>query len=146
MGLDMWLYAKKFIWDEEDKELSGQLSELFKDTKLKIKVVTLEAMYWRKANAIHRWFVQNVQEGSDDCRDYEVSREDLNKLFMIIDEILKDKSKARALLPTQNGFFFGSDEYDEYYFEDLEETHKKLEELLTNKALKDFYFVYSSSW
>ena len=24
---------------------------------------------WRKANAIHKWFVDNVQDGVDDCGD-----------------------------------------------------------------------------
>ena len=26
-----------------------------------------EVGYWRKANAIHGWFVRNVQNGKDDC-------------------------------------------------------------------------------
>jgi hypothetical protein len=27
-----------------------------------------QAAYWRKANAVHQWFVHTVQEGEDDCR------------------------------------------------------------------------------
>ena len=30
--------------------------------------------YWRKANHIHKWFVDNVQNGEDDCGTYEVAR------------------------------------------------------------------------
>lgn len=36
--------------------------------------------YWRKANQIHKWFVENVQDGEDDCKEYYVSREQLEKL------------------------------------------------------------------
>lgn len=36
--------------------------------------------YWRKANAIHRWFVENVQDGNDDCGEYEVTKEKLEEL------------------------------------------------------------------
>jgi hypothetical protein len=36
--------------------------------------------YWRKANQIHNWFVENVQDGNDDCKDYYVSRKQLEEL------------------------------------------------------------------
>lgn len=37
--------------------------------------------YWRKANQIHNWFIENVQGGEDDCDYYDVSREDLKELL-----------------------------------------------------------------
>ena len=40
-----------------------------------------EVGYWRKANAIHKWFVDNVQNGEDDCGDYSVSKELLEELL-----------------------------------------------------------------
>lgn len=45
--------------------------------------------YWRKANAIHQWFVDHVQDGEDDC-DYhnEVTKEDLEKLRNTCIEVL----------------------------------------------------------
>lgn len=36
--------------------------------------------YWRKANQIHNWFVQNVQGGVDECDEYEVTK---NQLLML---------------------------------------------------------------
>ena len=69
--------------------------------------IEVQLMYWRKANAIHKWFVDNVQKGTDDCGTYEVSTDKLKELLDIINEILSDKSKAKSLLPTTNGFFFG---------------------------------------
>ena len=37
--------------------------------------------YWRKANQIHNWFVENVQNGVDDCGCYEVTKEQLEELL-----------------------------------------------------------------
>ena len=48
--------------------------------------------YWRKANAVHRWFVENVQDGEDDCGTYEVNKEQLEELLSIC-ELIKDKCK-----------------------------------------------------
>ena len=39
-----------------------------------------EVGYWRKANAIHNWFVTNVQNGVDDCGKYSVSKDMLESL------------------------------------------------------------------
>lgn len=39
-----------------------------------------EIGYWRKANQIHSWFVQNVQAGVDDCDYHEVTPEQLREL------------------------------------------------------------------
>ena len=37
--------------------------------------------YWRKANQIHNWFVENVQDGIDDCGTYEVTEKQLVNLL-----------------------------------------------------------------
>lgn len=47
-----------------------------------------EVGYWRKANAIHKWFVENVQDGEDDCGRYEVAKEQLEELLDICEEVL----------------------------------------------------------
>lgn len=98
--------------------------------------------YWRKANAIHNWFVENVQDGNDDQRDYRVSIEQLQELLNIVDEVLDDREKASSLLPTREGFFFGSTDYDEDYFQDLKDT-----KLLLEKAIADGgHFRYTCWW
>jgi hypothetical protein len=45
--------------------------------------------YWRKANQIHNWFVENIQDGIDDC-DYhrEVTEEDLEELLDVCKRVL----------------------------------------------------------
>ena len=49
-----------------------------------------ELMYWRKANQIHNWFVQNVQDGKDDCGLYEVSKEKLKELLELCLIVLRE--------------------------------------------------------
>ena len=39
-----------------------------------------EAGYWRKANAIHGWFVRELADGVDECQPIQVSKEDLLRL------------------------------------------------------------------
>jgi hypothetical protein len=104
--------------------------------------VSFNAMYWRKANAIHNWFVNNVQGGVDDCRDYYVTETQLKELVSLCQEAID--TQDTTLLPSVSGFFFGSTEYDEWYWEDLRNTIKGLTEALNKFDGCDFY--YQSSW
>ncbi len=145
MGLDMYLNAKRFLWHSED-ELANKISQEFPELgTAKVKEIKAEVMYWRKSNAIHKWFVDNVQNGKDDCGDYEVSREDLQKLLAVIEEVLADKKKAATLLPPQEGFFFGSKDIDQWYWEDLQRTRDQLTKLLAQE-MPNWWFEYHSSW
>jgi len=50
-----------------------------------------EVGYWRKANHIHAWFVNNVQDGVDDCRYHnEVTKELLEELRDTCIEVLNN--------------------------------------------------------
>lgn len=67
-----------------------------------------QVCYWRKTNCVHKWFVDHVQDGVDDC-DYhhEVTEEILRELVGICEEILKDavlvKGKIRNGYRIENG-------------------------------------------
>jgi len=55
----------------------------------------------------------------------------LNKVHHMAEGlVLEDSKTARELLPTQEGFFFGGTDYDEYYWCDLECTKEQLEKIL----------------
>ena len=47
-----------------------------------------------------------------------------------------------------NAFFFGSQEYDDSYFEDLAQTKDVLELIVKDHATNEFgyEFIYQSSW
>ena len=64
----------------------------------------------------------------------------------MIQEILEDNSLAEDLLPTQCGFFFGSVEYDEYYFEDLEITIEQCKKIINEHDFENNHLIYYSSW
>jgi hypothetical protein len=148
MGLDMNLTAKRYLSEyiPGDADLIQGIRDLnFGVDDLQPKEVSFRVMYWRKANAIHRWFVNNVQDGVDNCAEYYVSEEDLISLRDICVEVLSDNTKAETLLPTQTGFFFGNPEFDEWYFNDLRDTVDCLNKLFEMDT-SNFDFYYSSSW
>ena len=154
MGLDMYLSAKKHMsryFDEKDSERIKTVNELFgvegdEEGDYGAQEVTFRVAYWRKANAIHQWFVNNVQKGTDDCGEYYVTRDQLQQLMELCEQIVADKKKAEKLLPTQSGFFFGNTEYDEWYMEDIERTIVRFRKILSDPAFEKSDFYYQASW
>jgi hypothetical protein len=154
MGLDMYLSAKRYMskyFDAADSEKIERVNEVFgvegiEDGDYGAQEVTFRVGYWRKANAIHKWFVDKCQEGVDECQETWLSREQLQELVDTCKTVLTDKSRAEELLPSTNGFFFGGTDYDEFYFGDLEYTVERIEKILADKALEKCDFYYQSSW
>ena len=155
MGLDMYLSKKTYVknWDFHKPEEKHTISvkkggKSRKDIKPKrVSYIVEEVLCWRKANAIHSWFVQNCQNGIDECQESYVSREQLEELASICEEVVKTKNTS--LLETQGGFFFGGTEYDEYYFDECKRTAKVLRSVLAEETPEGCYsgdFYYQSSW
>lgn len=164
MGLDQYLYAEKYVsgWphtresmDETHKQGAAVYDQLIALTGIRPSNdspsfrVTATVGYWRKANAVHKWFVEHCQEGNDDCGTHYVSREQLAELREACKAVLNSEKPAEAgaeWLPTQAGFFFGSTEYDEHYLSDLADTVETIDRVLTDSSLLACDFQYSSSW
>ena len=164
MGLDMYLHAKKYVekidWNKlRDLDLDMDSDEAItplwndivetagmKDIATDIYGVNVEvtAAYWRKSNQIHKWFVDNVQGGNDDCGNYYVSKDKLKELRETCRQALF--AKDPSLLPPQAGFFFGSYDIDEWYWEDIKRTIKKLDRLFELSDFDQLSFYYNSSW
>lgn len=163
MGLDMYLYCNS-------KGVCQKVNDMDDEWEGGYQAPHGIAVYWCKANAVHNWFVTNVQGGVDDCREYEVTVTDLVKLHdackavldstKLVDsgttdvfdfdtgkmtqkplQVLEDDSVARELLPTRSGFFFGDTEYDMLYWWDVQFTERKLATLLDALEPKDDYHV-----
>jgi hypothetical protein len=151
MGLDMYLEKRTDVrqWNFQKEE--DQFEVVVKKggvtyPKINPKNVTTiveEAGYWRKANAIHRWFVENVQDNVDNCGEYFVPLSSLEELLELCEKVKLNPEQADELLPTSSGFFFGGDEYDEWYFDKIDYTIEVLKEALSDK---DSSYYYSSSW
>jgi hypothetical protein len=103
MGLDMYLTKKYYVknWNHMDKKdihkitilKGGKPSVIPAD---KVSNIECEMMYWRKANAIHKWFVDNVQDGKDDCGEYYVTRNQLANLLNICKTVLVKSEIAKG--------------------------------------------------
>ena len=149
MGLDMYLSAEKYHFgalDEEPTEITKAVNQVTDTKGYQVKATSIWAADWRKANQIHNWFVQNVQEGEDDCKKYDVSIDQLRDLVELCKKVLAHRDQAEELLPTQAGFFFGNTDIDDYYFEDLMDTIEKLEPFTTDPSWESWDFSYQSSW
>ena len=150
MGLDMYLSKKTYVkyWEHNgDNNYEVTVTKAGKPTNIdpkKVSYIVEEVGYWRKANQIHQWFVENVQQGEDDCQESYVSREKLEELLGVCKIVKNHKEKAEQILPTQSGFFFGGTEYDEYYYQDIDNTIEILEEALSDESADDF--AYRASW
>jgi hypothetical protein len=182
MGLDMYLTKKTYVKQWDFKTPEEQFEVVVKKGGVtypninpkKVTYVEEEVMYWRKFNALHNWFVENTQEGNDNCQTSYVSREKIEELVSVLKqvkeslekspkgkrqvvsgysggnetydeiEVFEDTSVAEELLPTQGGFFFGGTEYGWYYLECVTETLGVLEKELEDETADDFY--YRASW
>lgn len=146
MGLDMFLQTvpkKKIPKDYEDYcKLSNEYWN--KDKKYERTLID-----WRKANQIHHWFTEHCKCLEPEVL-YLVTVDDISELYKTIEQVLKDHSKAKTLLPTCQGFFYGSMEYDEWYFDELEYSLKLLKMVLENIEDSDLLskraLIYYASW
>lgn len=189
MGLDMYLYAEKHF-SNSSEDFVAKFPEYAKERAQYEATMSASGMfdlptpeyggvtvskcvgYWRKANAIHGWFIRNLANGQDNCQRIRVSTEDLialreacNKALSMVTSppsveryVSQEVEKAELveagvdvldtldLEPTE-GFFFGSDEKDEWYYECATYTRDLIDSLLALVANDSGYeFYYQSSW
>ena len=170
MGLDMYLEVRKYVsqydYNNGDRirtpefdalqDASG-ITDLSKFSEFGGMTVSYPVGYWRKANAIHGWFVRECGGGIDECQDIDVPREKLVELREACDSVLRvpanvnwgleDAASKAGLLPTR-GFFFGSHEMDEWYMQDMKYTIEMLDHVLSIVPEDSWHwsFNYRASW
>lgn len=173
----MYIYKKRYLYNVKDVELkiNNKIVDVVNLNNLVFEEVYWywsEEVYWRKVNAVHGWFVSNIQDGNDDCKEYYVSTNDFIKLvedckkdleyFKTLDydikietnkhtitrsyKIYKNVDESELNLNLIEGFFFGNNEYDSDYVEDLEDTIEKIETLLSKEDYACYDYYYQSSW
>ena len=104
------------------------------------KVFMPEDAYFRKVNFLYRFFEDRLDE---ECSF--VTYDDLEEIISRCKKVLKNHSLAEELLPSRDGFFFGSTEYDNYYFDDVKYVLRQMKKLLKRYNVeKDTIFVYFS--
>lgn len=197
MGLDMYLTKRHYVknWEHSIKKIAiavrenaDMIEQLYPENKVtleggtpiqgldisKISYLIEEAAYWRKANMVHDWFVNNVQGGEDNCQEYYVDDEKLEELVILCKNILEvaktdvampekaddwsewaaikilNEEDLKELLPTSGGFFFGSEGYDGTYLYQLKLTVEQLEPLVekddNGRYVNQAELYYRASW
>lgn len=151
MGLDMYLRVRKV----HDWNMNSESYDNAYGTHWKLSESTYTVCEWRKANAVHKWFVDHVQDGKDDCGRYHVNVEHLKHLRNACRNAMElydegNIEDAAMFMPTKEGFFFGSTDYDMWYREDLQRTFDACNNLIRtieSPHRKDCLSVeYESSW
>lgn len=157
MGLDMYLTGERYVGEEYDFKgiektiVITQNGEAFPtptSDEAPLSSIKYKLGYWRKANQIHQWFVKNVQDGEDNCKEYYVTREKLEVLQKICKHIIdtKDMNYAKENLPTQSGFFFGDTNYEEEYLYDIQSTLDIIDNALKLQEKYSLDIYYQASW
>jgi hypothetical protein len=184
MGLDMYLNKRTYVknWSHMDKselhtvtiKMGGKKRADIKPER--VSYIIEEVAYWRKFNALHGWFVTNVADGVDDCKEVYVSHENLMELhetLLKVQEILNAaptvqrevsngwqtdgnggikettamilvydcEEEINEVLPPTPGFFFGSQEIDGWFKQNVDETVTVIGDIL-----KEIEFGYSSDY
>lgn len=105
-----------------------------------------EVCYWRKFNALHNHIVNTYANGVDECQRIPLDQQDVTDIVELLKRVKDDHSLAPKLLPTGAGFFFGSTEYNEWYFGDVENAIEQLEKVLLETNFDKQEIVYQASW
>lgn len=183
-SLEKWCGAKESDLPEEEdrsffeKLISTKYWEWDTEHRYPHDRIYEQVAYWRKANAVHKWFVDHVQDGEDDCEYHkEVTKKDLIELRDICREILENavlvngkvkngykigkngeeipnwqdgkyvaNPEVCAKLPTESGFFFGNQEFNEWYLEDIKYTFEVCNKVLEETDFEKQMIFYVSSW
>lgn len=150
MGLDMYLKLRRTssedITNVKDVE---NLKSLFDEVTVTVKE-EFTVGYWRKANAIFALIENTCEpEGIENCEHIYISVDEIKVMLDICKQVKEHPNTAHKKLPTQSGFFFGSTEYDEYYFEMVDYTIELFEKILTFMSKDnndDYYDIIFYAW
>lgn len=106
-----------------------------------------EVGYFRKVNFLVKFFEDRGFDTPNQTP-LSITKEDAEELLHRCDKVLNDHSLAKILLPTMSGFFFGSTDYDEYYFEDVQEVRDYLKNTLLPEfdKLDSHETIYFETW
>lgn len=78
MGLDMYIYKRKFAGSEQ---VGGKTRLNYQETKM---------LYLRKANQIHKYIVDGYADGADECQQIFLSIDDIKELKKICERVIKN--------------------------------------------------------
>ena len=173
MGLDIFTYkTKRSNWNKVKKEIDAfnalpeeERNERYRKEDYPTKDFDPEEIgYFRKVNFLMEFFhydgncefkempKDKLEELRHACFEiarmkpvrYEITKYDCGGTDKVKVYSDADKKRCAELLPTQDGFFFGSTDYDEWYFHDVKEVLSWVDGVLDN--LNDDEVVLMYCW
>ena len=151
MGLDMYLevrkYKSSYRGDGEQLAYPNELKELelnIRNRNFLSVESTYQVGYWRKFNALHSYIITNFNDGVDDCREIWLP---IRCCEQILNDLKKiNENNASEIMPTCEGFFFGSTRIDEYYFQDVKYSIDLFEKVIKLAKEYNYEVYYHASW
>ena len=107
MGLDMYLSKKVYVGNDFKDRADQATINVSGVKQQKVSYVIEEQGYWRKANAIHKWFVDNIQGGKDECQMTHAPQEKLQELLDTCNKVLKSSKLVAGKI--NNGYHYTKD-------------------------------------
>ena len=147
MGLDQYITIRhkstnaaytKFnnYWNLSDEERAGKREP-------KDPAADLIIGYFRKHHSIHKWFVNNIQNGNDDCGRYEIQLKDIENLKELCEEILSHVTKEKR----EPKFYTGSDgEQHEVWQMDKYTVDEEGKEIIDEKLPSHHQSIYDTKY
>jgi hypothetical protein len=160
MGLDQYLSAKKTFsnsqWgkDEERRIHAEIVSAVDASSILEADhpyvVVEITVAYWRKARAIHDWFLSNCVYANNAGYSFHVTRDELWALHDLCVVIpfglaVHGDEYADSRIPNPSWFGGGDEKYGDWYKESLKYTADVIFKLLSDGKNENLAFEYSWS-
>ena len=148
MGLDMYLYRREYVsgWNFSEKMGFSDSLELYNNIlnsfnalrcdKAPHAYVDICIAYWRQAQSIHNWFINELGDGIDECQDIYVPRDKLIELRNLAETALASSDA----LPENSGLSPDSAGIDEFYMEDMRLTVEQISAVLKNTPKNAFLF------
>ena len=143
MGLDQYLYRGN---DPVQQEIDFGNGKTFT-----YETRGQEVAYFRKVNFLHKWVEDHLNEGRETNGEYiPFHLEAMAGLMQTCAQVRAHPELGPELLPTMGRFFFGSEEYDEWYLKDVEAVRDALWNILDTELARHpatpHQYVYISSW
>ena len=98
--------------------------------------------YFRKVNFLFEFFSGYLNEEETTAV---ITRGEMEELIEKCEFVLNNRDKASEILPTCDGFFFGSLDYDDYYFESVAKVLLSFQVILENYS-DDYLYIIDFSY
>jgi hypothetical protein len=144
--LNKFKYFKNYNYKIEDYLKNPNLKDVIERLKSDINYYYVgEDVYFRKVNFIYGFFSEEINPDTESCIVSKSRIEDLVDACKRVFQNKGDVGYAEEHLPTHAGFFFGSTQYDDWYWEDVEDCYKEMVDVLDQMDEGDV-FLWEFSW